>query len=197
MSTNHNDDYELFMYYLNNGHLPIDFRNKNVDLKVNRKKDIKLVDNKKKDKSSNYSDINKKIEEYNLEKEEAVWIEYLKNSNFSNYEKIVYPKRQTHNNIKKVKLDKITPNATLDLHGTKYKDAKRELDAFFNRYTNSNYNCVLIIHGKGYGSENGMSVLKSLVEDYLSENKDIYKIKKYIEAPNNLGGSGAKIVFFR
>ena len=196
MSNNENDDKELFLYYLNHGHLPKE--NINHLKKIESKENKNSINNKKENNNTvSKENIVSKLEEYDLEKEEAVWNEYIKNANFSNYIKPIYTKRQNHNNHRKIKLSKVNPNDKLDLHGTKYKDAKNELSSFLNKCVSKNYYCVIIVHGKGYGSEDGKSVLKELVEEYLIENKNEYRIQKYVEAPQNLGGSGAKIVFFK
>ena len=53
---------------------------------------------------------------------------------------------------------------------------------------------ILIIHGKGFRSENGIAVLKDLVEYYIATEGKPY-IKYSADAPINLGGSGAKIIY--
>lgn len=75
----------------------------------------------------------------------------------------------------------------LDLHGLTAKLAQKELEDFFQFCHRHRYKCVLIIHGKGYGSEN-QPVLKRLVDVWLREREDVLA---FCSATSRDGGTGA------
>ena len=86
------------------------------------------------------------------------------------------------------------PKDRLDLHGLTSDRALIEVKQFIYECKKNKISPILIIHGKGFGSENRIPVLKNLVEYYLAtEGKN--HIKYFSDAPINLGGSGAKIIY--
>ncbi|MEM5948377.1 Smr/MutS family protein [Spirochaetia bacterium 38H-sp] len=88
---------------------------------------------------------------------------------------------------------KIRPQATLDLHGYTSTEAERLLAQFIKRAYEKRYLQILIIHGKGLHS-NREPILKKLVYKYLQDSPYIGKI---LQAPRELGGSGAVCAFIR
>lgn len=86
---------------------------------------------------------------------------------------------------------------TIDLHFKKVKHAQVELTNFLQKQIgNPAVKKVLIITGKGLGSENYKSKLKPMVIEQL---KSTYSnsIKSFQQAPPNLGGSGAVLVYLK
>ncbi len=82
----------------------------------------------------------------------------------------------------------------IDLHNySTFIQAKAALNSFISRSIGKGYKSVLVIHGKGNNSPGGIAVLKNMVECYKTDGA--YPIKSMQEAPRNLGGSGAKIIF--
>ena len=76
---------------------------------------------------------------------------------------------------------------TLDLHGLKFDEARREITRFITSMRRRGLRKGLIIHGKGLHSPEG-SVLKPLVREYLESSGEIGEFGR--AKPKN-GGSGA------
>jgi len=86
---------------------------------------------------------------------------------------------------------KLTPEATLDLHGLRVAEAKPAFLHFLNQCTRSGLRCVRIIHGKGRGSGSGQPVLKQKANQWLQQRKEVLA---FCTAPRWDGGSGAAYV---
>jgi DNA-nicking Smr family endonuclease len=90
-------------------------------------------------------------------------------------------------------LRRMAPQAEIDLHGFTACEAVAALDSFIGESVQKGLKKVLIIHGKGHHSRQGV-VLKKLVAEYLS--------KHPMAGENGLserdsGGSGARWVLLR
>ena len=107
--------------------------------------------------------------------------------NLNNVSKKAYSKFKP--NIKNAK-----PQEILDLHGLTRERALQSIKKFIFESKKNKLRVVLIIHGKGFRSENKISVLKDLVEYYIATEGKYY-IKYSTEAPARLGGSGAKLIY--
>lgn len=81
--------------------------------------------------------------------------------------------------------------ATLDLHGATLAQATVRFDRFVTTCFEHNVKCFMIIHGKGYGSKDGKTVLKQRVISWL---RDLDHIAAFMPAPDNMGGEGALII---
>ncbi|WP_217125691.1 Smr/MutS family protein [Hydrogenophilus thiooxidans] len=82
----------------------------------------------------------------------------------------------------------------LDLHGLTREEARAALSAFLAEALRTGERCVRIIHGKGYGSPGGVSVLKHLSRQWLTRREEILA---FCEAAPRQGGSGALLVLLR
>ena len=102
--------------------------------------------------------------------------------------------KQISNSRKKKK--QFTPQAELDLHGKTSGEALIRLRSFIEGSRRRGLMCVLIIVGKGKRSEEGISVLRPLVEAWL-KGEGAKKISKYKNAPAKYGGSGAIAVWLK
>ena len=80
------------------------------------------------------------------------------------------------------------------MHGLTRERALQSIKKFIFESKRNNLKIVLIIHGKGFRSENKIGVLKDLVEYYIATEGKYY-IKYSTEAPARLGGSGAKLIY--
>lgn len=87
----------------------------------------------------------------------------------------------------------VRPKNSLDLHGYTQNEALVRIRKFVSKCVLAKESPVIIIHGKGYHSENGKSVLADIVEYYVRVEGDESVISME-NAPRNLGGSGAKIL---
>ena len=85
-------------------------------------------------------------------------------------------------------------DATLDLHGLTTAEARRLLAGFLLESRANDRRRVLIIHGKGLGSESGEGVLKTSVASWLTQWEDVLA---FHEAPPASGGGGAVVVLLR
>lgn len=84
--------------------------------------------------------------------------------------------------------------ASLDLHGNTLEEARDRLERFLQSCLTHHIKCVRIVHGKGYGSKDGESVLKQTVRRWLSQMADVLA---YAECSEQDGGSGAVQVLLR
>lgn len=76
----------------------------------------------------------------------------------------------------------------LDLRGKRYEDAVAEVDRYLDAALLAGHNQVTIVHGKGTG------VLREAITTYLKGHRSV---KSYELAPQNMGGSGATIAYFK
>lgn len=90
--------------------------------------------------------------------------------------------------IKSLKRGKWPIEASLDLHGSTLDEARQRLEQFLQSCLDHQIKCVRIVHGKGYGSKDGASVLKETVRRWLSQ---MQAVKAYTECSEQDGGSGA------
>lgn len=81
--------------------------------------------------------------------------------------------------------------ASLDLHGSTLDEARERLDRFVQSCTEHYIRCVRIIHGKGYGSKAGESVLKTTLRRWLTQ---LPCVQAYVQCAENDGGAGAVLV---
>ncbi|MEI0494199.1 Smr/MutS family protein [Brachyspira intermedia] len=183
------EEKRLFEFYLDHGYIPDEFNKK--------KEDIKKEFNKNKiDKENN---INKEIqidskEELAYTKEdEEMFLSAIENLNCTNHSKKSIHDRKVNTKFKP-NIKNAVPKDRLDLHGLTSERALIEIKHFIYECKKNKISPILIIHGKGFGSENRIPVLKNLVEYYLATEGKNY-IKYYSDAPINLGGSGAKIIY--
>ncbi|ALE52869.1 hypothetical protein SP60_06440 [Candidatus Thioglobus autotrophicus] len=88
--------------------------------------------------------------------------------------------------IKKMKRGDIGYTPTLDLHGQTVVEACESMSQFMHHHQHEEF--VHIIHGKGYHSENGMSILKTQVVSFLSQHPQVLAFNS---CPDKDGGTGA------
>lgn len=82
----------------------------------------------------------------------------------------------------------------LDLHGLTRDMARRHFDNFLRRSNKRGIRCVRIIHGIGYGSVGGESVLRGMVHSWLVQTEGVLA---FCAAGRADGGHGALIVLLR
>ncbi|MFW7340138.1 Smr/MutS family protein [Pollutimonas sp. H1-120] len=96
--------------------------------------------------------------------------------------------------IKGLKRGKWLIGASLDLHGSTLEQARERLDRFLQSCLAQQIKCVRIVHGKGYGSKDGESVLKQTIRRWLTQ---IAAVIAYVECSEPDGGTGAVQVLLR
>jgi DNA-nicking Smr family endonuclease len=94
---------------------------------------------------------------------------------------------------RRIKNGNIAIDASLDLHGYREADAKRELSGFLREAIARQCQFVLVIHGKGFRSESE-AVLRPMVQDQLLQHPDVLA---FCPAQPVDGGSGATYVYLR
>ncbi|MDD1612475.1 MAG: Smr/MutS family protein [Methylococcaceae bacterium] len=85
-------------------------------------------------------------------------------------------------------------DAQIDLHGLSSAEAKRELLVFLHRAVIDGCRSVLIIHGKGYRSQDNLPILKNNLNLWLRQHQDVLA---FCSAKPRDGGAGAVLVLLR
>ena len=167
----------LFEFYLKHGYFPDDKKKENI---------------KKSENTKNYNDEYAKKEAYTKEDEE-MFLSAIENLDCTNHsKKSIYDKKTNYKFKPNVK--NAIPKDRLDLHGDTREIALHKIRKFISESKRNKLSPILIIHGKGFRSENGIAVLKDLVEYYIATEGKHY-IKYSSDAPSHLGGGGAKIIY--
>ncbi|MCE8018269.1 DNA mismatch repair protein MutS [Halomonas sp. MCCC 1A17488] len=84
--------------------------------------------------------------------------------------------------------------AGLDLHGYSLDEARLELESFLKEAASSHMRCVLVVHGKAWGSTANYPVIKSHVNAWLREWPTVLA---FCSARELDGGTGAVYVLLR
>ena len=94
--------------------------------------------------------------------------------------------------LKKMKQGNIGSTPTIDLHGHKIEEACKSLSDFIHFHSDKRF--IQIIHGKGYHSNNGLSIMKSQVVHYLKQHPSVLA---FCSCPQEMGGTGAVFVHLK
>lgn len=187
-SSDNSNDRELFEFYLEHGYFPYDLKENLKNKKV--KKNITIYN--KKNNIISKIDYKKDYNNYS-EEDKEMFLNAVKNLDCSNHVKNHYSDKKVYSKFKP-NIRNAKPEDVLDLHGLTRERALNSIKKFIFDSKKNNLKVVLIIHGKGFRSENKMSVLKDLVEYYIATEGKYY-IKYSTEAPARLGGGGAKLIY--
>jgi DNA-nicking Smr family endonuclease len=88
--------------------------------------------------------------------------------------------------------------ARIDLHGRDRASAVRDLEAFVAGARGRGARVVLIIHGRGHGSDPGGPVLRPAVWDWLGgPRSERCGVMAFVSAPPRHGRDGATLVLLR
>lgn len=85
-------------------------------------------------------------------------------------------------------------DAEIDLHGLTSAEAKSQLLVFLHRAVIDGCRCVLLIHGKGYRSQDNHPVLKNNLNFWLRQHPDVLA---FCSAKPKNGGAGAVLALLR
>lgn len=99
--------------------------------------------------------------------------------------------------VKKLRKGEFSVQAHLDLHGMTRDEARQHVAEFINKAYKSGKKCVLIVHGRGLGSENNIPVLKEKLRAWLTRGAMGKKVLAYTSARPFDGGTGAVYVLLR
>jgi DNA-nicking Smr family endonuclease len=87
--------------------------------------------------------------------------------------------------------------AHLDLHGLVSDEARPAVEKFLLRARADGRRCVLIIHGRGHGSKEGIPVLKERLKVWLTRGRIGRGVLAFCTARPTDGGAGAVYVLLR
>ena len=96
--------------------------------------------------------------------------------------------------LKKLKRGQIHIDAELDLHGMTVAEAQLALAHFLEESRHTHSQCVRIIHGKGFGSKDGLAVIKTRLDRWLRMRDEV---RAFISAQPRDGGTGAVYVLLK
>ena len=99
-----------------------------------------------------------------------------------------------HGLQRKLRRGQFSINGQLDLHGLTIPEARQALASFLHGSQTRGAQCVIIIHGKGYGSQNKQPILKNKVNSWLQQHTEVLA---FCSAQPADGGTGAVYVLLR
>jgi len=119
-----------------------------------------------------------------------------KNNNITAADEIQFRRPGVQDRVyRKLRRGQFRIAAELDLHGVTTSKARHMLDNFIAETARiDNQSCIRIIHGKGYGSKDGLPVLKINVNNWLQGNE---KVLAYCSCRPVDGGTGAVYVILK
>ena len=118
---------------------------------------------------------------------------FLYEPNLSGSEPVVYSiDGLSPKTLKKMKQGNLGFTPSIDLHGHKIEEACRSLSDFIHFHSNKRF--IQIIHGKGYHSADGLSIMKSQVIHYLKQHPSVLA---FCSCPQEMGGTGAVFVHLK
>lgn len=96
--------------------------------------------------------------------------------------------------FKRLRQGKYKIEDELDLHGMKIEEARKELAIFLDKCKHRSIFCVLVIHGKGYGSKNKSPIIKNKLNQWLRHHDMVWG---FSSAQPSDGGTGAIYLCFK
>lgn len=88
-------------------------------------------------------------------------------------------------------------DARMDLHGMGVREARTQLELFLRTMRARGERCVLLIHGKGEHSPQGIGVLRGEMSAWLSQGASSEHVAAFATAREGDGGEGALYVLLR
>ena len=89
------------------------------------------------------------------------------------------------------------PEERIDLHGARKDAAGALLAKRIESARARGLRCVVIVHGRGRRSPDGVAVLRDAVPDWLTGGRCGQAVLAFTPAPDRLGGRGATLVLLR
>lgn len=99
--------------------------------------------------------------------------------------------------LKKLKRGEFSIQAHLDLHGLNREQARLKVAEFVRERHAEGKRCVLIVHGRGFGSKDNIPVLKLKLAAWLTRGAIGKKVLAFTSARPYDGGTGAVYVLLR
>lgn len=99
--------------------------------------------------------------------------------------------------LRKLKRGDFAVQAHIDLHGFLAEDAQAEVEAFMQNARSESKRCVLLVHGRGLHSKDGVPILKEKLKVWLSRGRLSHFVLAFATARPSDGGAGAMYVLLR
>lgn len=99
--------------------------------------------------------------------------------------------------LRKLRAGDYAVQAHLDLHGLTADEARAEVERFLVAAHRDGRRCVLLIHGRGHHSDDGVPVLKERLKSWLSRGRIGRGVLAFCTARPSDGGAGAVYVLLR
>jgi DNA-nicking Smr family endonuclease len=99
--------------------------------------------------------------------------------------------------LRKLRAGDYAVQAHLDLHGFTSEAARVEVERFLERARSDGRRCVLIVHGRGHNSKEGIPVLKERLKVWLTRGRIGRGVLAFCSARPSDGGAGAVYVLLR
>ncbi len=99
--------------------------------------------------------------------------------------------------VKKLRKGEFAVQDNIDLHGYRKDEARLEVARFIEKAHLNGKRCVLIVHGRGFGSKDNIPILKEKLRAWLTRGVIGKKVLAYTSARPCDGGTGAVYVLLR
>jgi DNA-nicking Smr family endonuclease len=99
--------------------------------------------------------------------------------------------------LRKLRAGDYAVQAHLDLHGYTSEEARIKVEQFLVAARTDGRRCVLVIHGRGHGSKEGVPVLKERLKVWLTRGRIGQGVLAFCTARATDGGAGAVYVLLR
>ena len=99
--------------------------------------------------------------------------------------------------LRKLRAGDYAVQAHLDLHGLTTDEARVDVEKFLVAARADGRRCVLIIHGRGHNSKEGVPVLKERLKVWLTRGRIGHGVLAFCSARPSDGGAGAVYVLLR
>jgi len=96
--------------------------------------------------------------------------------------------------LKNLRLGKLPIDQSIDLHSLTVDEARKYLREFLGECAHDGSRCIIIVHGKGYSSQNKKPVLKPLINRWL---RQLDSVLAFHSAKPAHGGTGAVYVLLK
>jgi len=105
--------------------------------------------------------------------------------------------RASRRELRQLRAGKIRPEEKIDLHGFTRENAYRRLCNTVARANLDGIHCLLVVHGRGHGSEEGHAVLRGAMAGWLETPPLVEQVIGSATAQPRDGGSGASYLLLR
>jgi DNA-nicking Smr family endonuclease len=99
--------------------------------------------------------------------------------------------------VRRLRRGLLPVDARIDLHGMVAKEARAQLELFLRTMRARGERCVLVVHGKGQHSPQGIGVLRGEIAAWLSQGSSSRHVAAFATARESDGGEGAVYVLLR